>query len=169
VRSGDHESLSNVFHNRGTAGKVRSMKSRLITGMVPGVAAVALLLSACGDPSPEKTLEKSRQIPALHEFGTLYVPLYQQAVIDSDWTAIRANIVEIERLKIPVSRLDCPENRIIQKRDWDTNQRLFVRAVGNLNFVIGYRGAMADSLRYEIAEGVQSVYDWWFELVDFLR
>ncbi|MFC1628787.1 hypothetical protein ACFL3H_06705 [Gemmatimonadota bacterium] len=157
------------FHNLGTAGKVKSMKSRSMRVMVPGVIAAALLVSACGDSSPEKALEKSRKIPALHDFGTLYVPLWQQAVIDSDWTAIRTNIVEIERLKIPVSRLDCPENRMIQKSDWDTNQRLFVRAVGNLNFVMGYRGAMADSLNIEIAEGVQSVYDWWFEMVDFLR
>jgi len=145
------------------------MKSRSITGVIPGVIAVALLVSACGERSPDKALEKSRQIPALHEFGTLFVPLYQQAVIDSDWTAIRANIVEIERRKIPVARLACPENRIIQKREWDTNQQLFVRAVGNLNFVIGYRGTITDSLNIEIAEGVQHVYDWWYEMVDFLR
>jgi len=137
--------------------------------MILGMITTALLVTACGDPSPEKLLEKSRKIPALHDFGVLYVPLYQQAVIDSDWTAIRENIVEIERLKIPVSRLDCPENRLIQKRDWETNQRLFVRAIGNLNFVMGYRGQMADSLRMEIADGVQSVYDWWSLMVRFLR
>jgi hypothetical protein len=136
----------------------------MISGMIVGV----FLVIGC-EPSPEKLLEKSRQVPALHEFGALYVPLYQQAVIDSDWTAIRENIVEIERLKIPVSRLECPENRIIQRSEWDTNRRLFVRAVGNLNIVMGYRGAVADSARIEIAEGVQAVYDWWSLMVRFLR
>ena len=145
------------------------MKSRSIVWMISGVLAAALLVSACGERSPERLLEKSRQIPALFEFGAFYVPLYQQAVIDSDWTAIRENIVEIERLKIPVSRLDCPKNRILQQREWETNRRLFVRAVGNLNFVMGYRGVKADSLNIEIAEGVQRVYEWWFMLVDFLR
>ncbi len=131
--------------------------------------AAALLVTACGDPSPEKLLEKSRQIPALHEFGTLYVPLYQQAMIDSDWTAIRENIVQIERLKIPVSRLDCPSNLLLQKADWDTNQRLFVRGVGYLNLMMGYQGAETDSVTAEIVKGVQGVYDYWYMIVKSLR
>ena len=145
------------------------MKSRSTRWMIPGVAIAALLVTACGEPSPEKMLEKSRQIPALYEFGALYVPLYQEAMIDSDWTAIREQIVEIERLKIPVSRLDCPENRIIHRNDWETNQRLFIRAVGNLNIVLGWRGEMAASRQDEITEGVEGVYNWWYMMVRFLR
>jgi len=137
--------------------------------MSAGMIAITLVVTACGDPAPEKLLEKSQQIPALHDFGVLYVPLFQQAVIDSDWTAIRENIVEIERLKIPVSRLDCPEDQIIHSNDWDTNRRLFVRAVGNLNIVMGYRDEQAEAAKVEIAEGVQAVYDWWAEMVRFLR
>ena len=130
---------------------------------------VVFLVIGCGDPSPERLLEKSRQIPALHDFGALYVPLYQQAVIDSDWTAIRENIVEIERLKIPIARLDCPANLMIQKAEWDTRQRLFVRGVGYLNLMMGYQGAVTDSVTAEIVKGVQGVYDYWYLMVDLLR
>jgi hypothetical protein len=149
--------------------EVKSMKSRSKRWTIPGMIIAALLVTACGEPSPERLLAKSRQIPALYEFGALYVPLYQQAVIDSDWTAIRENIVEIERRKIPVSRLECPENRIIHRSEWETNQRLFIRAVGNLNIVMGWRGEMAESRRIEIAEGVEGVYNWWYMMVRFLR
>ncbi len=145
---------------------MKSQSSRWITS---GIITVVLLAVGCGETSPEKLLEKSRQIPALHDFGTLYVPLYQQAMIDSNWTAIRENIVEIERLKIPISRLDCPPNLLLQKSDWETNQRLFVRGVGYLNLMMGYRGTETDSVTAEIVKGVQGVYDYWSLIVDLLR
>lgn len=134
-----------------------------------GLVLLTLAVSACGEPSPEKLLEKSEKIPELYRFGELYVPLYQQAVIDSNWSAIRTNMVEIIRRKTEVSRLGVPENRILHRAEWETNRRLFVRAVDNLNIVMGYRGTIEDSLKLEMAEGVQLVYDWWQMLVEFIR
>ena len=83
-----------------------------------GLVLLALTVAAC-EPSPEKLLEKSRKIPELYEFGALYVPLYQQTIIDSNWTAIRQNLRELQRLKFPVATLPCPDNLLLQKQDWD--------------------------------------------------
>lgn len=133
-----------------------------------GLVLLALTVAAC-EPSPEKLLEKSRKIPELYEFGALYVPLYQQAVIDSNWTAIRQNLTEFQRLKFPVAKLPCPDNMLLQKQDWDEHCRYFTRAVDNLNIVMGWRGVEAEMGREEITEGVQLVYIWWSELVKLVR
>jgi hypothetical protein len=137
--------------------------------MVPlGLVLLALSIAAC-EASPEKLLEKSRKISELYAFGELYVPLYQQAIIDSNWTAIRENLTEIQRLKFPIASLPCPENLLLQKQDWDEGCRYFTRAVDNLNIVMGWRGEEAERGRDEIAEGVQHVYNWWGELVKLVR
>ncbi len=137
----------------------------------PALAAattVLLLLGACGEPAPEKLLEKSREIPELYEFGSLYVPHYQQAVEDSNWTPIREEIREIVRLKQQVMRVEAPEHLTLQKQKWESNQRLFSRAVDNLSVVIQWQGERAERGREDIAEAVQRVYDWWYMLVDML-
>lgn len=145
------------------------MNSRSDPRAVVWIVTLVLVVGACGEPAPEKLLERSRKIPELYQFGTLYIPLYQQAVADSDWTAIRRGIREIVRLKQLVNRQDVPDNIILRKQEWESNQRLFSRAVDNLSVVMGWTGARADLGRIEIAEGVQSVYDWWQMLVEMVR
>jgi len=145
------------------------MNSRSDPRAVVWIVSLVLVVGACGEPAPEKLLERSRKIPELYQFGTLYIPLYQQAVADSDWVAIRQGIREIVRLKQLVNRLDVPDNIILKKQEWESNQRLFSRAVDNLTVVMGWTGARADLGRIEIAEGVQSVYDWWQMLVEMVR
>ncbi len=145
------------------------MNSRSDHRAVVWIVSLVLVVGACGEPAPEKLLERSRKIPELYQFGTLYIPLYQQAVADSDWTAIRQGIREIVRLKQLVNRQDVPDNIILRKQEWESNQRLFSRAVDNLSVVMGWTGARADLGRIEIAEGVQSVYDWWQMLVEMVR
>ncbi len=145
------------------------MNSRSDHRAVVWIVSLVLVVGACGEPAPEKLLERSRKIPELYQFGTLYIPLYQQAVADSDWTAIRQGIREIVRLKQLVNRQDVPDNIILRKQEWELNQRLFSRAVDNLSVVMGWTGARADLGRIEIAEGVQSVYDWWQMLVEMVR
>lgn len=145
------------------------MNSRSDHRAVVWIVSLVLVVGACGEPAPEKLLERSRKIPELYQFGTLYIPLYQQAVADSDWTAIRQGIREIVRLKQLVNRQDVPDNIMLKKQEWESNQRLFSRAVDNLSVVMGWTGARADLGRIEIAEGVQSVYDWWQMLVEMVR
>ncbi|MFO7769435.1 MAG: hypothetical protein R6W82_10840 [bacterium] len=143
---------------------------KMIKKPMTAAAAFLLLLAlgACGEPPPEELLEKSRKVPELYEFGSLYVPLYQEAMEDSNWTPIRENIREINRLKQQVARVGAPKHLTLQKQKWESNQRLFSRAVDNLSVVIQWRGEEAARRQEEIAEGVQRVYDWWYMLVDML-
>ena len=127
------------------------MNSRSFTQALLWLFSLVLVVTACGEPAPEKLLEKSRKINELYRFGSLYVPLYKQAVADSDWTAIRRNIRGIVRLKEPVVDLDVPENLRLQKQKWEDYQGLFNRAVGNLSVVMGWRGERADTSKVEIA------------------
>lgn len=136
--------------------------------VIASSAVLLLLAGACGEPAPEKLLEKSRKIPELYAFGSLYVPLYQQAMRDSNWTPIRENIREIVRRKQQVMRVEAPERLKLQEQKWESNQRLFSRAVDNLSVVIQWRGEEAEEKQEDIAEGVQRVYDWWYMLVDML-
>ena len=75
------------------------MNSRSYAQALGWLACLVMVVASCGEPAPEKLLDKSRKIDELYKFGTLYVPLYKQAVADSDWTAIRQNIRDIIRLK----------------------------------------------------------------------
>lgn len=145
------------------------MNSRSLIRVLLSVVILTLAVSACGEPSPEILLEKSRKIPELYQFGVLYVPLYQQAVVDSNWTAIQRNIRELVSLERAIGRLEVPENIWLQKQEWERDMRLFNRAVGNLSVVMGWRGERADSSKVEIAEGVQAAYDWWQMLVEMIR
>ncbi len=145
------------------------MNSRSLVRVLLGVLAFTLAVSACGEPTPEIFLERSRKIPELYQFGAIYVPLYQQAVVDSNWTAIRRNIRELVRLERAIGRLEVPENVRLHKQQWEDYQGLFNRAVGNLSVVMGWRGERADSSKVEIAEGVQAAYDWWQMLVEMIR
>jgi len=145
------------------------MNSRSYAPALGWLVCLVLAVGSCGEPAPEKLLEKSRKIDELYNFGALYVPLYKQAVADSDWTAIRQNIRDIIRLKETVVDLDVPENLRLQKQQWEEYQGLFNRSVGNLSVVMGWRGERADTSRVEIAEGVQGVYDWWQMLVEMIR
>ena len=145
------------------------MKSKSHVQVLLIVVVLAITVAACGEPSPEILLERSRKIPEIYQFGALYVPLYQQAIVDSNWTAIRRNIRELVRLQSVVSRLEVPENIRLQKQQWVDYQGLFNRAVGNLSVVMGWRGERADSSKVEIAEGVQAAYDWWLMLVEMIR
>ena len=145
------------------------MKSKSHVQVLLFVVVLATTIAACGEPSPEILLERSRKIPEIYQFGALYVPLYQQAIVDSNWTAIRRNIRELVRLQSVVSRLEVPENIRLQKQQWENYQGLFNRAVGNLSVVMGWRGERADSSKVEIAEGVQAAYDWWLMLVEMIR
>lgn len=145
------------------------MNSRSLIRVLLSVVILTLAVSACGEPSPEILLEKSRKIPELYQFGVLYVPLYQQAVVDSNWTAIQRNIRELVSLERAIGRLEVPENIRLQKQEWERDMRLFNRAVGNLSVVMGWRGERADSSKVEIAEGVQAAYDWWQMLVEMIR
>lgn len=153
----------------GTTGALESMNSRSLIRVLLSVVILTLAVSACGEPSPEILLEKSRKIPELYQFGVLYVPLYQQAVVDSNWTAIQRNIRELVSLERAIGRLEVPENIRLQKQEWERDMRLFNRAVGNLSVVMGWRGERADSSKVEIAEGVQAAYDWWQMLVEMIR
>ena len=145
------------------------MKSKSHVQVLLFVVVLAITVAACGEPSPEILLERSRKIPELYQFGAIYVPLYQQAIVDSNWIAIRRNIRELVRLQSVVSRLEVPENIRLQKQQWENYQGLFNRAVGNLSVVMGWRGERADSSKVEIAEGVQAAYDWWLMLVEMIR
>ena len=127
-----------------------------------------LVLGACGEPTAEQLLEKSREVPELHAFGSRYVPLYQEAMEDSTWGPVRENIREIVRLKQQVLRVEVPDDLTLKKQKWESNQRLFSRAVDNLSVVIQWQGEEAEGRQEEIAEGVQRVYDWWYMLVDML-
>ena len=153
----------------GTTGAFESMNSRSLVQVFLGTLVLALAVSACGEPSPEILLEKSRKIPELYQFGALYVPLYQQAVVDSNWTAIQRNIRELVRLGRAVGRIEVPENLMLQKQQWEDYKGLFNRAVGNLSVVMGWRGERADNSKVEITEGVQAAYDWWQMLVEMIR
>ena len=145
------------------------MNSRSLVRVLLGLLVLTIAVSACGEPTPDILLEKSRKIPELYQFGALYVPLYKQAVVDSNWTAIRRNIRELVSLERAVGRLEVPENLRLQKQQWEEYQGLFNRSVGNLSVVMGWRGDRADSSKIEIAEGVQSAYDWWQMLVEMIR
>jgi hypothetical protein len=134
------------------------------------LALLAGIIAACGgEPSAEKLLDKSRKIPELYSFGELYVPLYQQAIADSNWVPIRSNIRDLVRLKRPILALDVPGTLSLRKAEWETNQGLFSRAVDNLSVVIQWTGEREEQDRVEIAEGVQGVYDWWQMLVEMVR
>jgi|GEM_PF-1536753 len=146
------------------------MRMRSRYAVPTGVLLLAVLVSACGGSEAERLLRKSEQIPALHEFGSLFVPLYEEAMADSNWAPVRAQLRELERLKNEVTALDCPENRTLAQREWERNQNLLARGVGFLNVALG---AQADSTtrqqQEDIVTGMQGVYDWWVELVRFLR
>ncbi len=133
-----------------------------------GIVLLALSVAACGAPGPERLLKKSEQVPVLHEFGGIYVPLYQQAMVDSNWTPVRAQLRELERLKNEISALPCPENRILARREWERNQTLFARGVGFLNVALGTEDSTAEK-QEDIVTGLTGVYDWWSELVRFLK
>jgi len=153
----------------GTAGGIESMNSRSYARVLLWAVSLAVVVSACGEPAPEKLLARSRKIPELYQFGALYVPLYKQAVADSDWTAIRRNIRGIVRLERAVNRMDVPGKIRLQKQEWDSYQQFFNRAVGNLSVVMGWTGEREEAEKIEIAEGVQLVYDWWQMLVEMIR
>ena len=137
--------------------------------MVVGVLLLVVLTACGGEPPPENLLEKSRQIPELSAFGALYLPLYEKAIVDSNWVPIRSNIRELMRLKARITALDVPDNIRLKKNEWESNQRLFARAVDNLAVVITWSGEREEANRVEIAEGVQRAYDWWQMLVEMLR
>lgn len=140
----------------------RSIPAALL--VLVGVAA----LSACGEPTAEELLERSQKVPELHQFGALFLPLYQEVARDSTLDGVRANIVELIRIKQAVMRVDVPQNLLLEKHEWDSNMRLFSRAVDNLNVVLGWRGMEAEVRRREVFEGVQHVYDWWQMVVEML-
>jgi hypothetical protein len=137
--------------------------------VVVGVLLLVVLTACGGEPLPENLLEKSRQIPELSAFGALYLPLYEKAIVDSNWVPIRSNIRELMRLKARITALDVPDNIRLKKNEWESNQRLFARAVDNLAVVITWSGEREEANRVEIAEGVQRAYDWWQMLVEMLR
>ncbi len=148
------------------------MNIRLRFALSAVIVLAALTVAACGAPGPEHLLRKSRKVPALYEFGTIFVPLYQQAMADSNWAPIREQLRDIERLKNAVTALDVPENRILARREWERNQTLFARGVGYLNVALGESGTGAEPTaeqQEEIFKGLHGAYDWWAELVKFLR
>jgi hypothetical protein len=137
---------------------------------VAGLLLLVVLAAACGgDPLPENLLEKSRQIPELSAFGAIYLPLYEKAIVDSNWVPIRSSIRELMRLKARITALEVPGNIRLEKNEWESNQRLFARAVDNLAVVITWSGEREETNRVEISEGVQRAYDWWQMLVEMLR
>jgi hypothetical protein len=127
-----------------------------------------LVLAACGgEPSPEKLLEKSAEIPELYAFGSRYLPLWRAAMADSDATDLIANARELARVKQLIARLEVPERIRLHRSDWETNQRLFSRAVDYLLVVLGKcREGVHDPEAFH--QAVQAVYDWWYLLVDLL-
>ncbi|MFC1544279.1 hypothetical protein ACFL4Y_03390 [Gemmatimonadota bacterium] len=137
--------------------------SWLVVGM-----SVALLAGCGGEPSAEDLLEKSRAMPDLYAFGALYVPLYQQAMADSNWAPIRAQISELVRIKQRINALDVPDAIRMKRNDWESYQRLFTRAVDNLAVVVTWDEERIQENLTEVVEGVQRAYDWWQMLVEML-
>lgn len=138
--------------------------ARSVRVLLPAI----LLLAACGgEPSPERLLEKSAGVPELHAFGSRYIPLWRTAMADSDATALIAEARELARIKQLIAGLDVPASIRLQRSEWETNQRLFSRAVDYLLVVLGEsHDGVPDPQAFH--QAVQAVYDWWYLLVDLL-
>ncbi len=160
--SGDRET------GRGTHERQVRMRIQIPGRSLLPFLPVVLLLAACGgEPSPKKLLDKSAEIPELYAFGSRYVPLWRAAMADSDATDLIANARELARVKQLIARLDVPERIRLQRSEWETNQRLFSRAVDYLLVVLGEsRDGVSDPKAFR--QAVQAVYDWWYLLVDLL-
>jgi hypothetical protein len=143
-----------------------NMRTSLYAG--PSILLAALLAAACaGEPEPEKLLEKSRSIPELYAFGSLYVPLWRRAMADTQAAGLIPEARELARLKQQIARLPVPERILLKRSEWETNQRLLSRAVDYLLVVLGESKEGVQDPE-EFRKAVQAVYDWWYMLVDLL-